>query len=579
MADRPAIVILDDEPVALSALLDAVTRRFGSDYRVVSHLTPGACLEALAAMKSASEEVALIVADQWMPGMNGNELLSRAHRIFPAAKRALLVGWGDRTASPTILQGCAFGELDNYLYKPWTPAEVHLYPLISEFLSEWTQAFRPGLELVKVVAPDPSPRAHELRELLARNGVPHGFYASGTVAATQLLAQSGAADRGDPAVILLDGTVLVDPTNAELMDAVGESPDELDCDVAVVGAGPAGLAAAVYAASEGLRTIVVEREVVGGQAGSSVLIRNYLGFPRGISGAELTQRAYQQAWLFGAKYVFAREVTGLSRSGSSRVVSLSDGREITARAVLVATGARYRRLAAPGVESFVGSGVFYTTPPHPGLVSGLDVVVAGGGNSAGQAVVHLARYARRVLLLVRGDELEQHMSDYLVQVIRRTENIEVRLATEVAGVQGLDRLEALTIRDRARGVVEDVPATLLLVLIGTVPQSRWLASAVECDDLGFVVTGAEVTSAVERRPLRLETSMPGVFAAGDVRRGSVKRVASAVGEGAIAVQLIHEYLSASAPAGNDALAAGLAATRPPGEPSNASPQGVVAPPH
>lgn len=578
MAERPAIVILDDEPVALSALLDALARRFGSDYQVVSHLTADACLEGLAAMKSASGEVALIVADQWMPGMTGSELLARAHRIFPAAKRALLVAWGDRTAAPTILQSCAFGEIDNYLYKPWSPAEVHLYPLVSEFLAEWTQAFRPGLELVKVVAHDPSPRAYELREILARNGVPHGFYASGTTGATQILAEAGAADRGDPTVVLLDGTVLVDPSNAELMDAVGESPEELDCDVAIVGAGPAGLAAAVYAASEGLRTIVIEREVVGGQAGSSVLIRNYLGFPRGISGAELMQRAYQQAWLFGAKYVFAREVTRLSRSGGRRFVSLSDGREITARAVLVATGARYRRLTAPRAESFVGSGVFYTAPGDPSLVSGRDVVVAGGGNSAGQAVLHLARYARRVLLLVRGDELEQHMSDYLVQAIRRAENVEVRLATEVVEVHGLHVLEGLTVRDRFRGVLENVSARLLLVLIGALPQTEWLANAVQCDDHGFVVTGGDVTSDVDRRPLRLETSMPGVFAAGDVRHGSVKRVASAVGEGAIAVQLIHEYLSANAPAEHAAPVPRLAATPPSGDSSGAPPEGVVAHP-
>jgi thioredoxin reductase (NADPH) len=545
MADRPAIVILDDEPVALSALLDALARRFGSDYRVVSHLDPEACLQALAAMRSAGEEVALVISDQWMPGMTGREVLARAHRIFPAARRGLLVAWGDRTASPTILQGCAFGELDNYLYKPWSPAEVHLYPLVSEFLAEWTQAFRPGLELVKVVAPDPSQRAHELRELLARNGVPHGFYASGTTAARQLLAEVGAVDDGIPAVALLDGSVLVDPTNAELMDSVGDSSDELDCDLAVVGAGPAGLAAAVYAASEGLRTLVIEREMVGGQAGASVLIRNYLGFPRGISGGALMARAYQQAWVFGAKYVFAREVTRLSARRGSRVVSLSDGREVTARAVLVATGAHYRRLSAPGVEGFVGAGVFYTSPGDPRLFADHDVAVVGGGNSAGQAVLHLARYARHVLLLVRGDALERNMSDYLVQPIRRAENVEVRLDTEIVRAHGDHQLEGLTVRDGARGVVEEVPATLLLVLVGALPQTGWLAGAVECDERGFILTGEDATGADARGVRSLETSMPGVFAAGDVRHGSVKRVASAVGEGAVAVQLVHAYLSSS----------------------------------
>jgi thioredoxin reductase (NADPH) len=537
MAERPAIVILDDEPAALNALLDALARRYGADYRVLS------CLEALAAMKAAGEEVALVVADQWMPGMTGSAVLLRAHRIFPAARRALLVAWGDRTASPAILSGCAFGELDNYLYKPWSPPEVHLYPLVGEFLAEWTRAFRPGLELAKVVAPDPSQRGHELRELLSRNGVPHGFYASGTPAARQVLAEAGEQDRGVPAVILLDGTVLVDPSNAQLMDAVGESPGELECDLAIVGAGPAGLAAAVYAASEGLRTLVVEREVVGGQAGSSVLIRNYLGFPRGISGAELTQRAYQQAWLFGARYVFAREVTGLARAGARRVVALSDGRQLSARAVIVATGARYRRLGAPGVEELVGAGVAYTAPTEdPTLVTGRDVVVVGGGNSAGQAAFHLARYARKVVLVVRGDGLEAHMSDYLVQSIRRAANVDVRLASEVVEATGGHQLEGVAIRSRSTGAVEHVPAQLLLVMIGVLPHSEWLAGAVQCDDRGFVLTGADVAGVGAGR-LRLETSMPGVFAAGDVRHGSVKRVASAVGEGAVAVQLVHEYLA------------------------------------
>lgn len=563
MAERPAIVVLDDDPVALSALLDALARRFGADYRVVSHLAPSACLAALETMRAAGEEVALVVSDQWMPGMTGRELLARAHRIFPSARRALLVAWGDRSASPTILQGCAFGELDNYLYKPWSPAEVHLYPLVSEFLAEWTQTFRPGLELAKVVAV-PSQRAHELRELLSRNGVPHAFHPSGTAAATHALAEVGAVDDGRPAVVLLDGTVLVDPTNAELMDTVGESPADLDCDLAVVGAGPAGLAAAVYAASEGLRTIVIERDVVGGQAGSSVLIRNYLGFPRGISGAELARRAYQQAWLFGAKYLFAREVTGLSRRGHQRIIALSDGREVTARAVLVATGARYRRLSAPGIERFVGAGVFYTSPADPVLFSGHDVAVVGGGNSAGQAVVHLARYARRVLLLVRGDALERNMSDYLVQPIRRADNVEVRLSAEVVAARGEHQLEGITVRDRLRGTAEDLPVALLLVLIGALPQSEWLAGAVACDAQGFVLTGGDAATD-GRRPRRLETTLPGVFAAGDVRRGSVKRVASAVGEGASAVQLIHEYLASGEASAADAArfaAEGSAAALP-----------------
>lgn len=545
MAERPIIMVVDDEPDALVAMLDALTRRFGGDYRVVPHLSASAALNAVSKIREDGEEIALVIADQWMPEMTGNEFLGRVRSIEPMAKRALLVAWGDHAASPSILQGCAMGELDNYLYKPWTPAEVHLYPLVSEFLAEWTRIHRPGMELIHIVGEEFSARANEIRELLNRNGIPYGFHYAGSPTANRLSGERGVELTALPAVFLLDGSVLVDPTDAEIVDALGESPRELVCDVAVVGGGPAGLTAAVYAGSEGLRTLVAERHVIGGQAGASSLIRNYLGFPRGISGAELTQRAYQQAWLFGAKFVFAREVTGLRSNGVEKILTLSDGREITAMSVIIATGAKYRRLEVPDIDRFVGRSVFYTTFGETQFVRDLDVAVTGGGNSAGQAVIHLANYARRVTLVVRANSLESGMSDYLVQQIRRTPNIEVRLGAEVVGAEGDERMERLAIRDRASNAVETIPAKLLFVLIGAVPHTDWLAGAVQRDARGFIVTGHDVDLGawpMDRKPMSFETSMPGVFAVGDVRLGSVKRVASAVGEGAVAVQHVHQYL-------------------------------------
>ncbi len=545
MAERPVIMVVDDEPAELAALLDALTRRFGGDYRIVPHLSARAALDAVSKIKKDGEEIALVIADQWMPELAGNEFLGRVRSVEPMAKLALLVAWGDHTASPTILQGCALGQLDNYLYKPWTPAEVHLYPLVSEFLAEWTRVNRPAMELIHIVGDENSPRSHEIRELLNRNGIPYGFHDVASRTARRLSEEHGADLAALPVVFLLDGSVLVDPTDAKVMDAIGENPRELTCDVAVVGGGPAGLTSAVYAGSEGLRVLVIERHVIGGQAGASSLIRNYLGFPRGISGVELAQRAYQQAWLFGAKFVFAREVTQLRTNGTQKVLILSDGREITATAVIVATGATYRRLQVPEIDRFVGRSVFYTTFGETRVVSGLDLAVAGGGNSAGQAAIHLANYARHVTLVVRANSLESGMSDYLVQQIRHTANIEVRLGAEVVGFEGAERMERLAIRDRASEADETIPASLLFVLIGAMPHTDWLAGVVQRDAKGFIVTGHDVDLAgsdVGRKPMEFETSVPGIFAAGDVRLGSMKRVASSVGEGASAVQQVHQYL-------------------------------------
>lgn len=546
MLERPVILVVDDEPTALASMLDALTRRFGGDYRVEPHLSAQSALDAVSRLKAEGEEIALVIADQWMPEMNGDAFLGQVRAIEPTAKRALLVSWGDHEASPVILQACALGRLDNYLYKPWAPAEVHLYPFISEFLAEWTRLHRPGMELIHIVGDEFSTRANEIRELLDRNGIPYGFHPAGTPMADQLVDKHDARNKEQPLVFLLDGSMLVNPGDAEIMDGVGESLGALHCDVAVVGGGPAGLTAAVYAGSEGLGTLVIERHVIGGQAGASSLIRNYLGFPRGISGAELTQRAYQQAWLFGAKFVFSREATGLRVDGDRKILNLSDGREISASSVVVATGAKYRRLEVPELDRFVGSSLFYTTFGESRLVRDLDVAVVGGGNSAAQAVVHLARFARSVTLIVRGDTLGSTMSDYLVQQIRSTPNVQVKLGAEVAGGKGGDRLETLLVRDRASGTVEAIPARMLFVLIGALPHTDWLHGVVQRDAKGFIPTGPRVDPALwplDRPPMNFETSVPGIFAVGDVRLDSMKRVASAVGEGAGAIQNVHQYLA------------------------------------
>ena len=571
MADRPAICIVDDEPEALAAMLDALTRRFGGDYQVFPNLSPGAALSSIEKMKHDGKEIALVITDQRMPEMTGREFLGRVRSIVPSAKRALLVDWGDHEASPTILQACALGELDNYLYKPWAPAEVHLYPLISEFLAEWTRIHRPGMELIQMVGEQQAPRSNEIRELLNRNGIPHGFYQSGSIAANRLIEERGAQVSALPAIFLNDGSVLNNPSDAEIMDAVGETPGDLECEVAVIGAGPAGLTSAVYSGSEGLRTLVIERHVIGGQAGASSLIRNYLGFPRGISGAELTQRAYQQAWLFGSRFVFAREITALRSQNGKKILALSDGREIVATAVIIATGAKYRRLEVPSLERFTGRSIFYTTFGESRLVHDLDVVVVGGGNSAGQAALHLAGFARQVTLVVRASSLDKGMSNYLVRLIKSTPNIRVMLGSEITGGDGNDRLVSLAIRDKANNRVETIPARLLFVLIGASPNTNWMSQVLQRDAKGFILTGHEVDRKswpLLREPLTYETSDPGVFAVGDVRLGSMKRVASAVGEGAAAVQNVHQYLeeAKNSPSGIDQQRAstGNAAVQPAG---------------
>jgi thioredoxin reductase (NADPH) len=545
MLKKPVILLVDEDPESLSALLESLTRRYGADYRVAAHASVRSAAGDLERMREAHEQVALVIADQWMPEMTGVELLDLVHALHPEAQRALLVEWGDVTAHHSILEACAFGRIENYIQKPWAPAEVYLYPHVGEFLAEWTREHGPRMELVQVIGSEPSPRAFELRDVLTRNGVPHGYCLASSPRGRDLLTSAHIEDSRLPVVILPDGRALANPSNTQILDALGASSlENTRSDVVIVGAGPAGLATAVYTASEGLRTIVIESEAVGGQAGTSSLIRNYLGFPRGISGAALAQRAYDQAWLFGSKFVFARRARALRVEGDDRVVELDDGIAVRAKVVVIATGASYRRLGVAAVERFSGAGLFYTLPSEPVYVKDRDVVVVGGGNAAGQAVAHLSKYARRVLHVVRGDSLSTHTSDYLIQLLAHRPNVELRLQSELVDAEGHGSLEAVSIRHRATGVTQRFATEMVFALIGAEPHTDWLARSLHCTSKGYVLTGSDLADSGHTRE-RFETSIPGVFAIGDVRSGSVKRVASAAGEGSMVVVAIHEYLAAS----------------------------------
>lgn len=553
------LIAIDDEPEALRKIEHELRERYGSYYRVACEGSPEAGLRALQDLNAAGEEVAIVLADQWMPGMTGVEFLTHARHLYPGAKRALLFERGNRTIREPILQAMALGQIDYYVPKPDRPPDEEFHSGIAQFLNEWTRDYHPSSVAVRIVGDPWSPRSHELRDVLGRSVVPNAFYPADSGEGREILARVKKTSARLPVVILFDRLVLVDPANAEIADAfemispfgANTLADVRDFDLIVIGAGPAGLAAAVYGASEGLRTVVVERETFGGQAGTSSLIRNYLGFSRGISGSELASEAYQQAWLFGASFRLARQATALHRRGGQLVVSLSDGTEVAGRAVIVATGASYRRLGVPSLEALQGTGVFYGAAVAEAQgMKGQEVYVVGGGNSAGQAAMHFSKYAERVTLLVRGNSLASDMSQYLVQEIEAAENVRIRVNTQVVDGKGHGRLEHLVLKDRTSESTETVPAAALFVLIGARPHTEWLPEEVVRDERGYVITGSDLPrdglplreGLPERSPKLLETSVPGVFAAGDVRYGSVKRVASAVGEGSIAIQMVHKYL-------------------------------------
>ncbi len=546
---QPVLFLVDDEPGVVRALHDDLSRRFGQDFRVLGTASASAGLATLHGLAIRREPVALLIAGHVMTEMPGVEFLARAHELHPLAKRVLLVD-RDYSARSPIAQAMVLGQADYHITKPWL-LEQDLYREVSEFLADWAKDQETGFELFSLVGRLQDPATNALREMLTRFYVPIHFHDADSGPGGRLLERSGRRGSGLPVLIRHDGYTVAEPTTAQVIAAVGGTTrsDLAECDVVIVGAGPAGLAAAVYAASEGLQTVVLEETVSGGQAGNSPMIRYYPGFPHGVSGHELTRKACEQAWMFGAHMVFAQRVAGLDCRDARRVVRLADGNQVRAAAVIVAPGIAWRRLGVPRLEALVGSGVFYgAAGAEAQAMAGHDVFVVGAGNSAGQAAVHLARYARRVTMLVRGDSLARSMSDYLIREIGATGNVTVRLHTEVADGHGPGHLETLTVCDKRRGRIQQVPASALFVLIGGEPRTQWLPDTVELDG-GYIRTGRDVTRPgrwpLDRPPLPLETSVPGVFAVGDARSRSIKRVASAVGDGATAVRVVQEYLASA----------------------------------
>jgi thioredoxin reductase (NADPH) len=538
--NEPILFLVDDRPRVLEALARDLGRRFGGDHRIVAEGSPGAALEALEGLARRGEEVALVVAGQQMAELPGVLLLLKAHELHPGAKRVLLVGRREWTPANPAVRAMTLGQIDTYLFEPWLPVGRFLYLPVSQVLADWTPTRGPSFEGIRIVGPRWATRSHELRDMLTRMGIPYGWYQPGSAAGRRLLEEAGQDGSTLPVVVFHSGQVFVDPSDAELAEALGfgTTPGSGSYDLIIVGAGPAGLAAAVYAASEGLDTLVVEPQVAGGQAGTSAMIRNYLGFPRGIGGGDR------------ANLVLAQRASGLRADGPKRLVQLSDGDEVAAEAVVVASGVSWRRLGVPRLEALVGAGVFYgAAGAEARAMEGQDVFVVGAGNSAGQAALHLAKYAASVTVLARGPDLAVSMSDYLVQELEQARNVAVRLRTRVVDGLGDHRLEGLRLRRGGDQATEEVPAAALFVMIGGEPRTDWLAG-VERDDRGYILTGHDLLGPdgrpagwpLRRPPLLLETSIPGVFAAGDVRHRSVKRVASAVGEGAVAVQLVHQYL-------------------------------------
>ena len=550
---KPVLVVVDDEDTTLQALAGELESRYGAHYQVVSSSSAEMALARLAELKAAGADVPLVLADQQMPGMTGTQLLARVRQFFPTARRGLLITWGERSTPAPFLEAAALGQLEFYLNRPvWSPDE-QFHRVITGSLEEWWREQGRRSELVTVIADDPSARGHEIRDMLARNNVPFGFYASDSPEGQAVLRRLGVSHPAGPVLSLDTGVVLVDPANAEVAGALGLDvrPAGQVYDVVIVGAGPAGLAAAVYAASEGLSTALLEPEAFGGQAGTSSRIRNYLGFPDGVSGGELAQRAYEQAWVFGTHLVYGNPATSLAKDQDLLVVGLEDGSQARARAVVIATGVSYRRLGVPELEALAGAGVFYGAGTiEAQAVAGKPAFVVGGGNSAGQAALHLSKYARQVTILIRSQSLAASMSDYLIREIDAAPNVDVRYRCEVAGGGGSGHLEHLLLQDRGSGATELVPAAGLFVLIGAQPFTSWLPEAIRRDQWGFILTGPDTGQdwPLQRAPFLLETATPGVFAAGDVRHGAIKRVASAVGEGSTAIRLIHDYLALAPPA-------------------------------
>ena len=546
MAAKPAILAVDDDAPVLRAVERDLRGRYASEYRVIGAGSGNEALETVRELTRRGDPVALLVVDQRMPVMSGIELLREALTLQPAAKRVLLTAYADTDVAIRAINDIG---LDHYILKPWDPPEERLYPILDDLLSDWLAAFRPAFEGLRLLAGRWAPRGHAIRDFLTRNQVPYTWL-DPTEGDGARIAESleGGADAAAPVVLLPDGGVLRDPSNRDVADAVGLSthPALPFYDLVIVGAGPAGLAAAVYGASEGLKTLLVEREAPGGQAGTTSRIENYLGFPAGLTGADLARRALAQARRLGAEILSSQDAAGILRADPYRTIVLGDGAELSCQAAVVATGVSYRRLEVPGADALSGAGVYYGAATTEALLyRDAEVGVIGSGNSAGQAAVHLARFASRVHVLVRGTGLAESMSAYLVEQIGALENVEVHTEASVAAVHGGDHLERATV-DTRTGTVE-LPMAAAFVFIGQQPRTAWLEGVVARDDRGFVLTGTDVANGhgwnLDREPGLLEASMPGVFVAGDVRHRSIKRIASAVGEGAMAVALVHGYLA------------------------------------
>ena len=549
---HPTILTVDDDPSVSRAIARDLRRRYGENYRIIRASSAAEALEALKEIKLRGGRVAVILADYRMPQMNGIEFLEQAMDLFPNARRALLTAYADTDAA---IQAINVVDVDHYLLKPWDPPEEKLYPVIDALIDAWQATGDRELEDIRVVGHRWSEPSYQIRDFLARNLVPYKWLGADEPEGRRLLEAAGVGPESIPLVVTADGRAMAQPSNTEVAEAVGLStaPGRDFYDLIIVGGGPAGLGAAVYGASEGLKTLLVERTAVGGQAGQSSRIENYLGFPDGISGAQLTDRARRQAGKFSAEVLNTREVTGLRADGSARTLTFADGGEVSAHSIVLATGVAYRPLVAEGVADLTGSGVYYGSASTEGpSCAGADVYIVGGANSAGQAALFFARYARTVTLLVRGDSLESSMSYYLIQQLNKIDNVHVRTRCEVIGAQGNGHLQAITICDGKNSSQATVECGYLFVFIGAEPRTDWLGGAVARDEKGFVYTGPDLLSNGtrpagwdrDRDPFYLECSVPGIFAAGDVRANSVKRVASAVGEGAMAVTLVHRYLEA-----------------------------------
>jgi thioredoxin reductase (NADPH) len=552
---KPVLLTVDDDAEVLRAVERDLRRRYSEHYRVLRAESGAAALEALRGLKRRNDAVALLLVDQRMPQMTGVEFLGQAMELFPGAKRVLLTAYADTDAAIRAINDA---KIHYYLLKPWDPPEEHLYPVLDDLLEDWRASFRPPFEGVRVLGTRWSPQCYALRDFLARNQTPYQWIdvetAGQSAEARRLMQAAGAEADVLPLVFFPDGTSLKNPSTAELAGKLGlrARPDMAFYDLVIAGGGPAGLAAAVYAASEGLRTVLIEMEAPGGQAGMSSRIENYLGFPAGLSGADLARRAVAQAKRFGVEIITPAEVTGVRVEGPSRIVKLAEGNDIGCKVLLIATGVAYRKLDVPGVERLQGRGVYYGSAMTEAMAcAGQDVYIVGGANSAGQAAMYFSKYARRVVMLVRGESLSASMSQYLIDQIKNTPNIQVETHSQVVEVHGDQHLEGLSIHCGTSGQTETAPANLLAVFIGAEPKTGWLEGVVERDARGFILTGEALTRdgkrpagwPLAREPFWTETSVPGIFAAGDVRHGSVKRVASGVGEGSIAVQFVHKYLS------------------------------------